>query len=106
LGTGLLAGGVALGALSRRDHRAYKQSDIGTYEDVDYADELLERARDRARLANVLLISGAAVSAAGVVTLLWSYLQPRSEQRKMALQLAPERSGMSLSLNGAWQGGL
>jgi hypothetical protein len=106
IGGGLLAAGAAMGALSRHDHRVYKDTTIEVAEDVDRAADALDSAQKRARVANGLLISGAAASAAGAVALLFSYLRPRPDARQVRLGLAPSRSGVALSVTGAWRGGL
>lgn len=106
LGSGLLAAGAAMGALSQRDHRTYKDAHFQIRDDVDRAADALDRAQKRARLANGLLISGAAASAAGAAALLWSYLKPRPDARQVRVGLTPSRSGVALSIAGAWQGGL
>jgi hypothetical protein len=106
LGTGLLVAGAAVGVLSQRDHRTYKDTRIEVPDDVDRATDALDRAQKRARVANGLLISGAAASAAGAAALLWSYLKPRPDARQVRVGLTPSRSGVALSLAGAWRGGL
>jgi hypothetical protein len=105
-GSGLLAAGITIGALSQRDHRAYGDAQINTPADVDRASEELDRAQKRARIANGLLIGGAAAGAAGAVALLWSYLRPRPDERSLRVRVAPSRAGVALSLGGAWRGGL
>jgi hypothetical protein len=106
LGGGLLAAGAVIGVLSQRDHRAYKDAKIAVPDDVDRATDALDRAQKRAGVANGLLISGAAASAVGAVALLYSYLHPRPDARQVRLGVSPSRSGVALSLSGAWQGGL
>ena len=106
IGGGLLVAGATMGVLSQRDHSVYKNADIETPADVDRATDSLERAQKRARVANGLLISGAAASAAGAVALLFSYLRPRPDARQVRLGISPSRSGVALSLAGAWRGGL
>lgn len=105
-GLGLVAAGSVVGALSRSDHRAYGRTEIHSPADVDRAEQLLGRAQQRAGIANGLLIGGAAASVAGAATLLWTYLHPRPEERRVALRISPARSGLSVSLAGAWRGGL
>ncbi len=108
IGGGVLAAGTVMGVLSQRDNHAYRDADIQTTEDVERAAARLDRARDRARSANVLLIGGAAASAVGVATLLWTYFRPRpaADTRSVALELTPVRAGAGLSLRGRWGGGL
>ena len=105
-GLGLVVAGSVVGALSRSDHRAYGRTEIHSPADVDRAEQLLERAQQRARVANGLLIGSAAASVAGAATLLWTYLHPRPDERRVALGISPTRSGVSVSLAGAWRGGL
>jgi len=104
--TGLLAVGVALGVLSQQDHRAYVDADTSTPAAVDRATDDLDRAQKRARIANGLMIGGAAAGAAGAVAVLWSYWRPRQDERSLRVRLAPSRAGAALSLGGAWRGGL
>jgi precorrin-3B methylase len=95
-----------MGVLSQRDQRVYRDTKIEVADDVDRASEALERAQKRARVANGLLISGAAATAAGATALLFSYLRPRPDARQVRMGVSPTRSGVALSLCGAWQGGL
>lgn len=106
LGSGLLVAGAAMGVLSSRDHRSYKEARFEVPADVDRGQASLERAQKRASVANGLLISGAAASAAGAAALLWSYLKPRPDARQIRVGLTPSRSGVALMMAGAWQGGL
>lgn len=106
LGSGLLVAGAAIGVLSQRDHRSYKDARFEVAADVDRGQDTLERAQTRARVANGLLISGAAASAAGAAALLWSYLKPRPDARQLRVGITPSRSGAALTVAGAWQGGL
>lgn len=106
LGSGLLVAGAAMGALSQRDHGSYKDARFEVPADVDRGQASLERAQKRASVANGLLISGAAASAAGAAALLWSYLKPRPDARQIRVGVTPSRSGVALMMAGAWQGGL
>jgi hypothetical protein len=106
LGSTLLVAGAVVGVLSQRDHDAYRDARFEVRADVDRGNDTLERAQKRARIANGMLISGAAASAAGAATLLWSYLKPRPDARQVRVGVTPSRSGVALSLAGAWRGGL
>jgi hypothetical protein len=106
VGGGLLVTGAVMGVLAQRDEAVYKDTKIEVREDVDRASEALERAQKRARVANGLLISGAAATVAGASALLFSYLRPRPDARQLRVGVSPARSGVALSLCGAWRGGL
>ena len=106
VGGGLLVSGAAIGVASQHDQRVYRDTKIELREDVDRATEALDRAQKRARVANGLMISGAAATAVGATALLFSYLRPRPDARQLRVGVLPARSGVAVSLCGAWRGGL
>jgi len=108
-GASLLVVGSVMAALSKHDHAAYQRAVLRTRGDVDYADGMLSRSRDRARISNGLLLGGAAAGLAGAATLLWTYLHgSRSDEQAKGTQIAiaPASAGFGMSLAGAWRGGL
>ncbi|MDB4974521.1 MAG: hypothetical protein JWN48_2862 [Myxococcaceae bacterium] len=105
-GVSLLIAGSTVGALGRSDHREYERADLRHPGDVDQADNLLSRAQQRTRVANGLLIGGAAAGLAGAATLLWTYLHPHADVRGYRVGVTPARSSVSLSLAGKWRGGI
>jgi hypothetical protein len=107
VGGGLLAAGITMGVLSRRDHDKYERTEIRTPADADRAYELLDRSQQRARVANGLLIGGAGAGAAGALALLWKYVRPKPDaEQPVRVGVAPYRGGFKVSLNGAWRGAL
>lgn len=107
VGGSLLAAGITMGALSRRDQNRYDRTEVRTAADADRAHELLDRSEQRARVANGLLIGGAGASAAGALALLWKYMRPKPDaEQPVRMGVAPHRGGFKVSLNGAWRGGL
>jgi hypothetical protein len=107
VGGGLLAAGVTMGVLSRRDHDKYERTDVNTPADADRAHELLDRSQQRARVANGLLIGGAGAGAAGALALLWKYVRPKpTAEQPVRMGVAPYKGGFKVSVNGAWRGAL
>ncbi|MET0284133.1 MAG: hypothetical protein ABW352_06675, partial [Polyangiales bacterium] len=107
VGGGLLAAGITMGVLSKRDHDKYERTDIRTRADADQAHDLLEKSQQRARVANGLLIGGAGAGAAGALALLWKYIRPKPDaEQPVRVGAAPYRGGFKVSLTGAWKGGL
>lgn len=106
VGLTLSASSIALFSLSRRDQRAYADTEIRTTDDVDRALALDERAEKRSRYARGLAIGGVSAAALGVATLVWHRLRSRRvESVPVAVTLLPSRGGLALALSGAWRGG-
>ncbi len=107
VGSGMLAAGITMGALSRRDHDKYERTQVRDRADADAARDALERSQQRARIANGLLIGGASAGAAGALALLWQYIRPKPDAEKpVRMGVAPYRGGFKVSVNGTWQGRL
>ncbi|HEX5657431.1 MAG TPA: hypothetical protein VFX59_09550 [Polyangiales bacterium] len=107
VGGGLLAAGITMGVLSRRDHDKYERTEVRTPADADRAYELLDRSQQRARVANGLLIGGAGAGAAGALALLWKYIRPKPDaEQPVRMGVAPYRGGFKVSVTGAWRGRL
>jgi hypothetical protein len=107
VGGGLLAAGITMGVLSRRDHDSYERAEIRSPADVDRARDMLDRSQQRARVANGLLLGGAGAGAAGALALLWKYIRPKPDaEQPVRIGVTPSRGGVKLSLNAAWRGGL
>ena len=103
----LSASSLALWGLSRRDQRAFADTELDTIEDVDRALALDERAEKRGRYARGLAIGGASTAALGVAALVWSQLRSRRLAHvPTTVSLLPSRNGLALALSGAWRGGL
>jgi hypothetical protein len=105
VGTGLLVASLTCATLARHDERSYADVDIENEQDVDHAQQLLGRAERRARMANVFLGTGVAVTAAGVASLLWPFAVLRKDSSTAALSIQPTNSGAMLMVDGAWRGG-
>jgi hypothetical protein len=78
-GSALVATGAVFAVLSKRDENAYADQEIRVPADVDRAEDLLDRSRREAKVANGLLIGGAGLLAVGTGLLLWRHFSPRSE---------------------------
>jgi hypothetical protein len=105
VGCSLVAAGATLGGIARSDHDDYASASIRSEADVDRARDLLDRAQERSRRANALLISGGIVTAAGVSALLVGLFRtsPDQEQR-VTWSLSPQHRGAAVTLAGTWDG--
>jgi len=105
--TTLLAAGLATGVASRRAQRDYDETMIESQEDVTRAREHLDRAHRRADIANGLFYASGASAAVAVSSLLYNYLRGRSaEAPSVGVTTASGSSGVTLTLQGAWRGGI
>jgi len=105
LGGGLLAAGIATGALARSSEQQYADIAIEEMVDVDRAHKLLDRTERRARVANILFGVGGVVASAGLASAVWHWLSVRTDTASVALRMEPTRAGVMLALDGSWQGG-
>jgi hypothetical protein len=97
VGAAALIGGIVAGVLSMNDADAYASAPGGTMQNVDALLSILSRAESEALAANILLITGGVLVAAGVVWELAAGREDGSSPLSLAPSVGPGSVGLALS---------
>ena len=108
-GAAALTVGAIFGALSNGSESDYAAARTSTMAEVNHANELLDKAKSQALIANVFLVSGGAIMAAGALLLgveLWGGSETAQTRASSALVATPvlRPDGAGLILSGALGG--
>jgi hypothetical protein len=101
-GSGILAGGLAVGASAQSSFDAFKKSDVKTEADAMRANTKFDSVKSKALVANILIPSGAAVMALGATLLVLDLTRGAEKGPRLALQ--PLHGGALVTLHGVTGG--
>lgn len=100
VGAALLSAGIAVGVAAEDDEAAYQRFVVVRAQDAERANDLRERAEQRARAANGLVYSAVALGAGGAALLIWNAVRTRKAERALRANVSVARGEARLTLSG------
>ncbi|MFT3924264.1 MAG: hypothetical protein QM778_17140 [Myxococcales bacterium] len=101
----LLSAGIAVGTSARHDERTYAAMNIQDSRDAARAQDVLQQAEQRARIANGLFVASAATAVLGAGLLVWGYVGERRVRAPVQVAASPSWHGAGLLVRGTFEPG-
>jgi hypothetical protein len=101
----LLTSGIALGTVARKDHDRYARTEVTDVRSAENAQEFLDDAQRRSRVANSLFASGGIAAATGAAILIWRRVKLRdADAPRVSVDVVGTPELAALQVSGSFGG--